>query len=87
MPGKILNPRLHPPSSQTHGIPGQTLLPRLPTQVTTTSTSQSPLVVPDLVSSQRRETLGQTLRLPLRPFHLHPIGATTLSIVHLSLAV
>ena len=73
-----------------HGIPGQTvlLLHHLPTRVTTTSITPSTLVVPNLVSNQRaRKTLGLTHPLPLRRFHPHPIGAITLSTVHLPLAV
>ena len=49
------------------------------------SISQLPLVLPNPVSSQQRQTLGQIHLLPLRQFQVHSIGATELSIFHLPL--
>ena len=58
------------------------------------SISQLPLVLPNPVSSQQRQTLGQIHLLPnlgqiqlhpLRQSQVHSIGATELSIFHLPL--
>ena len=71
------------------GIPGRALLAMRPppTRAIATSISQLPLGLPNPLSSQQRQTLGQIPLLPLRQFQVHPIGATKLSIIHLRLLV